>query len=475
MEAGCIRRALLMYRIFLRETVVTKGDSLFTRYDGRLLPVRTRTITVRYKQGEGVASQTFTTYHTVHGPVMGSRDGKWLSLRENNRSLNALQQSWLRTRTKGFADFKKVMELRSNTSDNTLYADYQGNIAYWHGNFVPIRNKAYDYSLPVDGTVSASDWHGMYPLGQIVHVYNPATGFIQNCNATPFTVSGASSPKKENYPVSMAPDGENFRGINAVRLLSNAHDLTLTKMITEVGYNHHLTYFDTLLPVVVHDFHLLPVADSLRHRLAEPVAILQAWDRNSADTSVATAIAIEFGYRILQKTLPLASPYDAGHLVSQLQQTLQVTSARERLRLLSETLTDLENRFGTWHKTWGEINRYQRPPDGRFADDKPSLPVGLGSSNFGSLPSFASRHFGDTNKRYGYNGNSFVACVQFGKRVNARSVITGGQSFNPASPHYDDQAKMYIDGNFKRILFYKDEVVKHAENQYHPGEWLEAF
>lgn len=455
--------------LFVEQTVNNK-DSLFTKYDNKLVPVKSKQVTVRYKTADGFDEQKFTGYYTNHGPVIGIRNGQWLSLRENNRSLNALMQSWLRTKAKGFEDFKKVMNLRSNTSDNTVFADYKGNIAYWHGNFVPKRSKKFDYSLPVDGTKSETDWHGIYELDQIVHVYNPSTGFIQNCNSTPFTVSGASSPKKENYPTYMAPDGQNFRAINAERLLNKASNLTIDKMIHDVGYSHYLTAFDYLIPALLKDFEALPANDPIRQNLSEAIDSLKNWDRNSSASSIASTIAIEFGYRFLQKAPASANPYDVTNGVGQLLATLRVTSSNDRMNLLSETLKDLEKRFGSWRTAWGEDNRYQRPVDGKFGDAKPSLPVGLAAATFGSLPSFASRRFPGLNKRYGVSGNSFVACVEFGKKIKAKSVTTGGQSFDPSSRHYTDQAQMYIDGNFKEVLFYKEDVLKHAERQYHPGE-----
>jgi acyl-homoserine-lactone acylase len=452
------------------ETTVKQGDSLFTKYDNQLLPVKTKPVVIRYKKGDGFAEQKFTTYYTNHGPVMGSRDGQWLSLRENNRSMAALMQSWLRTKAKGFYDFKKNMELRSNTSDNTVFADNKGNIAYWHGNYVPKRNKDADYSLPVGGSTSSSDWNGLYALDEIVHVYNPASGYIQNCNSTPFTVSGKSSPKRQNYPAYMAPDGENFRGLNAARLLSSLKDFTIDKMISEVGYNHHLTAFDYLIPVLLKDYAALTASQPLKNELAEAIALLKTWDKNSSESSVASTIAIEFGYRFLQKAPPAANPYKTSHAVEQLQATLDATTSTERMSLLSETLKDLEKRFKTWKTPWGEVNRYQRPADSKFDDAKPSLPVGLAAATFGSLPSFASRRLPGLNKRYGVSGNSFIACVEFGKRVKAKSIITGGQSFDPANKHYTDQAKGYINGQFKTVLFYKEDVLKHIEKQYHPGE-----
>src|SRR6476646_9554841 len=231
-----------------KEKIKKDGDSVSYLYDGKWLPVKTKQLAINYKDNIVVKHRSFTVYATGHGPVMGSRNGEWLSLKENNRSLTALMQSWLRTKAKGFEDFKKVMNMRSNSSDNTVFADDKGNIAYWHGNFMPKRDPKLDWAQPVDGTISSTEWKDLYSLDEMIHVYDPPTGWIQNCNSTPFTVSGTSSPKKENYPVYMAPDLENYRAINAERLLEEKDDLTIDRMIKEVGYSHHLSTFDVLLP-----------------------------------------------------------------------------------------------------------------------------------------------------------------------------------------------------------------------------------
>jgi len=401
---------------------------------------------------------------------MGSRDGKWLSLRENNRSLDALMQSWLRTKAKGFEDFKKIMNLRSNNSNNTVFADDKGNIAYWHGNFMPKRNPRYDYSLPVDGSISATDWKGLHALDEIVHLYNPSSGWIENCNSTPFTAAGPASPKAKDYPASMAPDGQNYRALTAIRLLSSAQNLTPDDVISKIGYSHYLSAFDELLPPLFKAYDELPSNDSLRTRLSEAIGIIKAWDKNSSTTSVASTLAIEWAYRMAQKASPVKNPYNVSDMKGQLASMISNTSPAQKLLLLSQTLDDLQSRFSTWKIAWGEVNRYQRTTDGNFDDRKYSFPVGLAAGTWGSIPSFATRRFETTNKRFGLSGNSFIACVEFGKKVKAKSVITGGQSFDPMSPHFTDQAQRYIDGNFKDVLFYKEDVLKHVEKQYHPGE-----
>jgi acyl-homoserine lactone acylase PvdQ len=86
------------------------------------------------------------------------------------------------------------------------------------------------------------------------------------------------------------------------------------------------------------------------------------------------------------------------------------------------------------------------------------------------LPSYTSRYFNGSKKRYGVNGNSFICAVEFGKKIKAKSLLAGGESGDVNSKHFFDQGEMYSKGQFKEVLFYKDDVIKHAERTYHPGQ-----
>ena len=452
------------------EKVSQKENGWIYMYEGQEKPVTTRSFTLYYKKGEEEVPFPLTGYYTHHGPVMGSRDGKWLSLKEYNRSLNALLEAWQITKANTFDEYKKAMDIRANTTNNTVYADDQGNIAYWHGNFVPRRDTAYNWSLPVDGSVAATEWKGIHDLEDIVHVYNPATGWIQNCNSTPFTVSGNSSPEKKYYPAYMAPDGQNFRALNAIRLLSGAADFTLDSLIAK-GYDHSLLAFDVLIPALLDAY--AGASDSLRRSLQPAIAVLQKWDRHSAIHSVATTLAIEWAGHMVQYMPKPATTEEATNVLANIDREVANSTAIQKLNELSAVLSDLQQRFGTWKVEWGDLNRYQRLT-GRINetyDDKlPSVPVGLASSAFGCLPSFQSKVMKDTKKRYGYSGNSFIAAIEFGKKVKAKSIVTGGESSDPASPHFSDQATMYLGGWFKDILFYKEDVLNNMEKNYHPGQ-----
>ncbi|MBC7848700.1 MAG: penicillin acylase family protein, partial [Chitinophagaceae bacterium] len=453
------------------ETIIKKKDQIFYRYNNQLKSVGRKPMTFRYLKNGKLETKSFMTYYTQHGPVMGERNGKWITLKANNRSLDGLIQSWLRTKTKGLEDYKKNMNYKSNTSNNTVFADNKGNIAYWHGNFIPKRNDSLDWSKAVDGSIAANEWRGLHSVNESIHLYNPANGWIQNCNSTPFTAAGNQSPKREAYPAYMAPDGENFRGINAVRVLEKPQKFTLDKVI-DAGYDRYLSAFAVMLPGLIksYDSH---ATDTAFNSLAEPIAVLKQWDYYSSETSVATTIAIDWAQRFMNQMQRALKDYDDPEQVAKTKRYIEKASANQLLDPLVSTIRDLKTKFGKWDIPWGEINRYQRltgKVDEVFDDNKPSLPVGMAASTWGALPSFVSRPMPGTKKRYGFNGNSFICAVEFGTKVKAKSLLAGGVNRRVDSKHFGDQAEMYTKGIFKDVLFYKEDVVKNAERTYHPGE-----
>jgi acyl-homoserine-lactone acylase len=441
------------------ETIVRKNDSIFYQYGKKLLPVQVNKVSIRYKQGNELKTKHFTTYRTHHGPVVAEDNGKWIAFKMLDEPLAAITQSYRRTKSANMREFTQWMELKTNTSNGTTYVDNQGNIGYWHGNFVPKRDPKFDWSKPVDGSNPETEWKGSHNVNEIVQIINPPNGWIQNCNSTPFTGAGANSPKKENYPAYMAPDAESPRAINAVRLLDREKQFTIDKVIN-AAYDTYLSAFETLLPPLFSAYDL-SANELVKKNLAEPVQLLRSWDMRSSLSSEATTLAITWAAKL------------RGTNRGSNQQLIESTTAEEKLNALTQAINDLQTNFNSWKVKWGDINRYQRLTGNikeTYDDQKPSLAVGLASGNFGSLPSFASQIFPGTKKRYGTVGNSFVCVVEFGKKLKAKSVVTGGQSSDPSSEHFIDQAEMFCTGKFKDVLFYKEDIEKHASKKYHPGE-----
>lgn len=459
---------------YFEKTIQKEDGSRVYEYDGKQLPMEEKKISLRYRNGDRLSQRIIPTWRTVHGPVMANRTGQFIALKSNNRSMTSLIQSWKRTKANSFSEYKATMNLLANTSNNTVYADAEGNIAYWHGNFIPIRDTTYDWSKPVDGSTKATDWKGLHTVEESVHLYNPENGWIQNCNSTPFTAAGNKSPDRTKYPHYMAPDGENFRGLAAVSVLQGQKDFTLDKVIA-AGYSTYLPAFELLVPALLKRFQEeVKPSDSLYSILREPIKLLQKWDYHCSESSVPTSLAIEWGDRLAFSLwdTKTGDTYELN-IVEKTKTYLAEVPTGQLVNALAATVLDLKTRFGKWDVPWGEINRYQRLSgelDPHYDDRKKSLPVGFVSSFWGMLPSFVSQPFPGTKKRYGVKGNSFICAVEFGKKIQARSLLTGGQSGSPSSKHFDDQSEMYRKGQFKDVLFYKEDVLKHAEKTYHPGE-----
>jgi acyl-homoserine lactone acylase PvdQ len=257
-------------------------------------------------------------------------------------------------------------------------------------------------------------------------------------------------------------------------VLSEENKYTIDKVI-KAGYDRRLTAFEVLIPALLKAFgQNVHGNDPLYNKLYEPMGILTAWDFRCDENSVATTLAVEWGQKILPAIFRTKVIDDEeADQVDKAKYFAANTNLNDMVQSFSTTIDDLNSRYGSWKIPWGEINRFQRISpdiDNKFDDSKPSIPVGFVSSTWGMLPSFTSRSFQGTKKRYGYNGNSFICAVEFGKRITAKSLLTGGESGNADSKHFADQAMMYSKGEFKDVLFYKEDVMKHVERSYHPGE-----
>ena len=187
------------------ESVTKKGDGYVYRVGGVEKPVTATKVTVAIKGDAGLTKRDFTVYRTEHGPVIRQTDGKWISVALMQEPVKALTQSFTRTKANNYKEFRATMELHTNSSNNTVFADHEGNIAYFHANHVPKRNPKFDWNKPVDGSDTATAYRGVTALDESPNVLNPSTGWIQNTNNWPFSVSGAASPKQPPCSPSLAP------------------------------------------------------------------------------------------------------------------------------------------------------------------------------------------------------------------------------------------------------------------------------
>jgi acyl-homoserine lactone acylase PvdQ len=449
------------------ETIVKKGDRYYYKYGNEERPVTTSAIKVPYKSTGGMAERTFTVYRTQHGPVIRSLNDKWVSIRLMQESVKALTQSYSRTKAKNYKEFKQTMELHTNSSNNTVYADADGSIAYFHANFIPRRDPKFDWNRPVDGSDPATEWQNLLSVDESPLLLNPASGWLYNANDWPWSAAGPSSPKQSDYPKYVDYGVESARGLHAIKVLQDKKDFTVDSLIS-AAYDNHLTWFDQTLPLLFKAWETTSEDNPLKSNTSEQIEILRKWDRRWSVTSVPTSIAVywaddlqrSYGPEARRARVPLPE-YMTRNL-----------TAEQLLNSLANASYKLTADFGTWKTPWGDINRFQRLTGDiahPFDDAGPSLPVGFTSALWGSLASFGSRSYKGSKKMYGTSGNSFVAVVEFGPTLRAKAVTAGGVSGNPSSKHFNDQAKRYSTGDLREVYFYPSQLKGHTERTYHPG------
>jgi acyl-homoserine-lactone acylase len=427
------------------------------RYGKEARAVKEKRVTLAYRQADGsLGSRTFTTYRTHHGPIVRQAEGKWIAFALMYKPVEALQQSFLRTKVHSIADFRKVAALKANSSNNTIFASNKGEIAYFHPQFLPVRNDRFNYRKPVDGSNPLTDWKGLTPLTALPTVINPKNGWLFNVNDSPWWAAGKDSPKQALYPRYTDGAGKEPRTPHAIAVLVARPKFTLDQLLM-AAYDPWLPFFAELIPPLAKAHEATPDA-----RRAEAVAHLKAWDCKFSLTSTETSLAVFWGESLAERGKAAA---EAQGINIETWLTTKATDA-DRLAALDSAMARLTADFGSWQVPWGEINRYQRN-DGSivqtFDDTKPSTPVPFASGNWGSLASFGASRYPGTKRYYGTYGNSFVAVVEFGPKVRARAVTAGGESGNPASPNFGDQVERYATGNLRPVYFYPEDLKGHMK------------
>ena len=449
------------------EDLVEQGGKRFTRHGPALEPLAEVPVTLSVRRPDGSMTQrSFTTYRSFHGPIVRAEQGKWIATSLMWRPVAALEQSFLRTRQSDLASYLKVAARQANSTNNTLFADHKGEIAFLAPQFMPVRDDRFDYTKPVDGSDPATDWHGLHALSALPQAVNPKVGWAFNTNDAPWSGAGADSPKRADFPRYFDQFGENDRGRHATLLLEGRHDFT-AETLRAAAFDPYLPFFARALPPVIAAYDALPAADPRRAALAEQVALLRGWDFRWDAESAATSLAVFWADTLARQLRPALLDQQIPDAI-----VTQVDTDR-KLAALATATERLKHDFGSARVAWSKINRFQRLDDSivpHFDDTKPSLPVPFTWALWGSLASSSAHAFPNTKNWYGTSGNSFVAVVEFGPRVEAWAITAGGESGDPASPHFADQAQRFVSGQLRKVYFWPDELAGHVERRYRPGE-----
>jgi acyl-homoserine-lactone acylase len=434
------------------------------RYGDARRPLVAKAVTVRFRKADGtMGTRSFTTWRTHHGPIVAREGGKWIAQALMWKPVAALEQSWLRTKATDLKSYLAVAARQANSSNDTIYADVDGAIAYLHPQFVPKRDDRFDYAGTVNGADPATDWQELTPFPGLPQAVKPSGGWVMNTNDAPWSAAGSGSPVQSDYPRYMDTFGENPRGLHATMLLTGKTDWTPERLMA-AAYDPYLPAFSALIPRLAAAYGILPAGDPRKAALAGPIDLLRRWDFRWSERSVATTLAMYWGEALRERHGPIT--VRGGAVVT-------AASSAEQIAALQAAVGRMTRDWGGWRVPWGQVNRFQRLDDAiepHFNDRTPSTPVPFASAAYGSLASFGSKPYPGTKRWYGTSGNSFVAVVEFGERPRAWAVMAGGQSGDPASPHFADQIARYAGGQLRRVYFEPGDLVGHTERRYHPGE-----
>jgi acyl-homoserine-lactone acylase len=362
------------------------------------------------------------------------------------------------------------MDIHTNSSNNTLYANTDGDIAYFHSNFIPKRDDSFDWTKPVDGSNPKTEWNGVLSFDESPNVVNPKNGWVYNSNNYPFSAAGpGNSPKQSDFPKYVDAGSENPRGVHAIKALTGKKGLTIDTLISEVGFDSYQPEFEIQIPLLLKAYDATPASNPLKAKTADAIKALKGWNYRWAADSVPESVAMFYGEDLWVRVQGDARKAN----VSVYEYMKSKATPQQRLESLAAAVDKLAADFGKWDTPWGDINRFQRN-DGaivqKFDDSKPSTPVMFSSARWGSLASFGARAYPGTKKWYGTSGNSFVAAVEFGDRIKAKAVTAGGLNSVPGSKHFNDQAERYATGKLRDVYFYREDLKGHTEKEYHPGQ-----
>lgn len=456
-------------------------EPLAYEYDGDWKQAEEWHDTISIRKSRGIETRPYTFRKTHHGPIVALEEelptGEKTMLAAKISGLYEvvpLRQSLQMIKSRNLADFRSAVANMQILYMNVLYADCDGNSWFVYTGHVPRRNPKFDWTNPVEGSDPATEWLGFHGLDELPQVLNPAAGFLQNCNSTPFAVTDGENPLSEKFPPYMVGTGERqtrrasrsleiLRGMSAVSF----EDWQQAAFDTEVYWARHE------LPKYAKELEVLVNRDpDLAAKVRPYLDHLLAWDARITPDSTAAALCHEWYEQL----------YGTKYPGEEMRERYRDKPA-EQLATLVRAAGRLQNLHGTWQVPYADLYRSQRLAniadltDTRFQDDSPSLmslgghgPMGVIFTQYYTpslqIPFVISQH-----KRYGIIGASYLAAWEFKPEgVRGATLIPFGTSGDPASPHYFDQAELLSSRRLKPELFTKQEVLTGAERSYHPGE-----
>ena len=420
------------------------NNPLRYRYDDEWRSMTVDSFKIRYRDGDGYKEIVKKVERSHHGPIVRRVGNKAYAMALPYENEVLLIETMLQIcRSRSVEDFANALASQQFLPQNMMAADIHGNIYYQRTGRVPVRPEGYDYSYPVPGNTSKTEWRGLHPTSDLVQILNPAAGYMQNCNISPGTMVHEGAPRADDYPKYIfndRPDRSNPRGRRAVALLKRVKkaDVELAMQIA----------FDTTLDGT----HIEPWQAALKRAfqrfgrgkyadLQEAVDLITGWNHSVSQDNEAAALYFEWERQVRALNGPRFTAVNHGQLSRKQQRIL--------LDGLAKAVQEMEKSHGSIRVAWGKITRLRR--------GEKDLPLGGSGSTLRSI--WARKEKDGTFVAFG--GQSCPMIVHLTEPIESYSVLPYGVSDDPASPHSIDQMGLFSMRRMKPTWFNRDELFQH--------------
>ena len=410
------------------------------RYDGKWMPLSSKRVWLPVKMGPFNLPVPQTIYRSIHGPVIKNDKGYFAIRYAGIDNVKVVEQYYRNTKATNWDEWTQSMAIGGIPATNFIYADKTGRVAYIYNALFPNRKPGYDYTKLLPGDTSAAMWEGPVGFDRYPKIVDPASGFVQNANNTPFLAAG---PGSEMDPAASSPYlgielGMTNRGLRATELLAADTSITPQELLAikmDMIYSKK-----SWIGAWMASFAALHLKDA--PELAEAQKLLVSWDWSSDGKGRADALAeriIRFGARRNWRGEKMPDP----------RETLQ------------EAVTEFKDRFGRIDPPLAEVQRLRR--------GNVDLAM-LGGSDALRATTIWDADQADGKMRVRH-GDSYIMLMRWDKdgKVQSESIQPYGSATNrPESPHYTDQMKLFVAGGYKPVHFEWADAVKNAKRRYRP-------
>jgi acyl-homoserine-lactone acylase len=438
------------------------GDDLYElalagdgyRWDGatRQFETEQRLIRVAASSSKPARTDTLVIRRSVHGPVVSDKPGRAVALRVVGLDMAlVVEQWWNMAMARNLAQFQDAIRPNQISSQNIAYADRDGHIMYFYGGNTPVRSAGTraQWEGIVPGESAANLWTGVHGYDDMPKVIDPPSGYVQNANEPPWWSTFPATLDPAGYPAYLAPRAMTLRAQRSVAMLDSDPSITYAELL---DYKHSTRM--ELADRVLDD--LLPAAESSGSAAArEAAGVLARWDRNADAGSRGAVLFIEWWRALGQRTRAgssvWATPWSASSPRSTPDGLADPAAAVAALEAASATVVQ---RFGALDVPWGDVYRVRR--------DSVDLPSNGAAGTYGVFRVTGYEAAGPSKYR-AVGGDSYVAAIEFGAEVRARTVIGVGNASRAGSPHRTDQLGLYSAKQLKPAWRARSEILRHLE------------